>query len=61
MGGGRESVGDLGPEELSPVLGITGKRLFNPFIPRLTGLGVSKIPSLSNHSVSKPGCGVIHR
>lgn len=43
------------------MLGITGKRLFNPFIPRLTGLGVSKTPSLQNHSVSKPGRGAIHR
>lgn len=43
MGGGRDNEGDLGSEALSPVLGITGKRLLTP---RLTGLGVSNIPSL---------------
>jgi hypothetical protein len=44
IGGGLEDGGDRGPVELSPVLGITGNRLLAP---RLIGLGISVIFSLS--------------
>lgn len=50
IGGGRDSDGDFGSEELSPVLGITGNRLLTP---RLTGLGVSNTNSLRQVSVTK--------
>jgi hypothetical protein len=54
IGGGREKGGDLESVGPSPELGITGNRLFTP---RLIGLGVSVVLSLSGLINSEVGAG----